>query len=315
MGDDKRLDAMPWDGTALEVAHGRSEGFDLNAVSHAFGGVAETGTPRDGVGARQSLDPQLPPRQSHRRRATAKEVACDYESVWAKVRFAFGMSAMPRTVNWITGPSRSGDIEQTMLLGAHGRGGCMSWSCGGIGRQWPAVRWSAWEGCEAGIEHCEVRPEGGRILIEGLVIGSNEGAPFGLDYRLVLDRAWLLREAELRTAAGRSLRIERRPRLLDRRRPWNPLFPAASTSTSRRRPHEHLPIRRLDLGRTIRRHSGRLCPRAFATPSHQGASATPPSKPGRPIASTASTSRSTADLPIDRDGLVLDYPGLFRRLV
>ena len=49
-----------------------------------------------------------------------KDIAGDYESMWAQLRQTYGKGTMPRVVNWITGPSRSGDIEQKMLLGAHG---------------------------------------------------------------------------------------------------------------------------------------------------------------------------------------------------
>jgi len=42
------------------------------------------------------------------------------ESVWTMVREKQGKGEMPRALNLITGPSRSGDIEQTILLGAHG---------------------------------------------------------------------------------------------------------------------------------------------------------------------------------------------------
>jgi len=44
MGEDARLKDLDWRQAGLDISAGRSDGSDLNAVSHAFGGVAETGS-------------------------------------------------------------------------------------------------------------------------------------------------------------------------------------------------------------------------------------------------------------------------------
>lgn len=119
IGADPRLAAMPWDRTALAVSHGPSDGRDLNGVSHAYAGVAETGTLIMTSGADNPTTINFLP-DNHIVVIAAKDVARDYESIWENLRAKFGAGTMPRTVNMITGPSRSGDIEQTMLLGAHG---------------------------------------------------------------------------------------------------------------------------------------------------------------------------------------------------
>ena len=46
--------------------------------------------------------------------------ACEDWELWVRLRARYGKDRMPRTVNTITGPSRTGDIEQAMELGAHG---------------------------------------------------------------------------------------------------------------------------------------------------------------------------------------------------
>jgi L-lactate dehydrogenase complex protein LldG len=114
IGSDPRLASLPWGQTALEVSHGPS-----NGISHAFGAVAETGTLALTSGAENPSTLNFLP-DNHIVVLSAKDLAGDYEGVWQKLRMTYGKGMMPRTLNFITGPSRSGDIEQTMLLGAHG---------------------------------------------------------------------------------------------------------------------------------------------------------------------------------------------------
>ncbi len=119
MGEDNRLTALPWAGTQLTISHGPSNGDDLNAVSHAEAGVAETGTLVIVSGPHNPSTLNFLP-DNHIVILRAAGVVATYEDALAAIRKAYGKGEMPRTVNLITGPSRSADIEQKLLLGAHG---------------------------------------------------------------------------------------------------------------------------------------------------------------------------------------------------
>lgn len=120
MGDDPRLAAMPWaDQRSLEVRHGPAIATDEVGVSFAFAGIAETGTVALHSGGHNPTTINFLPEQ-HIVVLEAKDIAGDLETVMARVRDKFGKGRMPRTLNFVTGPSRSGDIEQKLLLGAHG---------------------------------------------------------------------------------------------------------------------------------------------------------------------------------------------------
>ena len=118
-GDDPRLAALPWGGQrTLEVTTGASDGHQLVAVSHAFGAAAETGTLIMTSGPDNPTTLNFLP-DTHVVVIDAKDVAGDYETVWQRLRDTFG-DALPRNINMITGPSRSADIGQIVILGAHG---------------------------------------------------------------------------------------------------------------------------------------------------------------------------------------------------
>ena len=120
MGGDKRLRAMPWaEERTLQVSIGPSDGSDEVAVSHALAGIAESGTLALVSGRDNPTTLNLLP-EHHIVVVNAAEITGDMETMLDMLRDSFGKGAMPRTVNFVTGPSRSADIEQTLLLGAHG---------------------------------------------------------------------------------------------------------------------------------------------------------------------------------------------------
>ncbi len=118
MGDDARLAALPWGDTAIEITRGASDGQDVNAVSAVFAAIAETGTVMLVSGADNPTTLNFLP-ENHIVVVFAEDVVADLESAFAKLRERYG-AVPPRTQNFITGPSRSADIEQTLLFGAHG---------------------------------------------------------------------------------------------------------------------------------------------------------------------------------------------------
>ena len=117
-GSDPRLDAVDWSRAPnLFRTTGASGGDDPVGLSFAAAGVAETGTLVLTSGPDNPTTLNFLP-ENHIVVVSAPDIAGDYESVLKGARQSDG--SLPRTVNLITGPSRSGDIEQTLLLGAHG---------------------------------------------------------------------------------------------------------------------------------------------------------------------------------------------------
>jgi len=119
LGADPRLTALPWGETTLEIGHGPSDGSDLNGLSVAFAGIAETGTLALVSGADNPTTLNFLP-DNHMVVVFRQDVVGDMERVFSRLRAVYGAGQAPRTLNFVTGPSRSADIEQTLLFGAHG---------------------------------------------------------------------------------------------------------------------------------------------------------------------------------------------------
>jgi L-lactate dehydrogenase complex protein LldG len=117
-GSDPRLAKIAWPNGGPQIVHGPSDGRDLSGLSHAFAGVSETGTLLLLSGTDNPTTVNFLP-ENHIVVIEASQIEANYEAAFARLRKQ-AKGRMPRTVNMVTGPSRSADIEQTLILGAHG---------------------------------------------------------------------------------------------------------------------------------------------------------------------------------------------------
>ena len=113
---DPALAAIRWS-NRLEVERRAAVGEDLVSVTGAFAGIAESGTLVLLSGPHSPTTLNFLP-GDHLVVLAAGRVLPAMEDVWVRLRAREG--GMPRTVNLITGPSRTADVEQTMQEGAHG---------------------------------------------------------------------------------------------------------------------------------------------------------------------------------------------------
>lgn len=116
---DPQVANLNWgDQPLLEISIGPSDGTHPVSVTPAFAGIAETGTVAlISTHDRPTTLNFLP--ETHIAILRARDLVGTYEALWSKLRKESG-EHWPRTLNLITGPSRSADIEQTLLMGAHG---------------------------------------------------------------------------------------------------------------------------------------------------------------------------------------------------
>ena len=120
VGADAYLAQLPWGNEpALDVMAGRAEPTDEVGLAHATAAVGETGTLIMASGPDNPVTINFLP-ETHIVVVEAGDIVGPYEDAWLKVRTRFGDGVMPRTINMISGPSRTGDIGGKLVMGAHG---------------------------------------------------------------------------------------------------------------------------------------------------------------------------------------------------
>ena len=109
--------ALDWAGAGLAVEARPSRGDDKLGITGAFCALAENGTLMLLSGEDTYATTSLLP-ENHVAVVPASRIVRTMEDAWDLLRRERG--SLPRQVNFVSGPSRTADIEMTLVLGAHG---------------------------------------------------------------------------------------------------------------------------------------------------------------------------------------------------
>jgi L-lactate dehydrogenase complex protein LldG len=108
---------LDWAGAGLSIEARPSNGDDKLGITGTFCALAENGTLMLLSGEDTHATTSLLP-ENHMAIVQASRIVRSMEDAWDLLRGE--RSSLPRQVNFVSGPSRTADIEMTLVLGAHG---------------------------------------------------------------------------------------------------------------------------------------------------------------------------------------------------
>lgn len=111
------LAGLDWAAAGIATAVRAADGNDAVGITGVFCAVAETGTLLTLSGPDTAATTSLLP-ETHIAVVALSRLVAGMEEALALIGAECG--ELPRAANFISGPSRTGDIEQTIVLGAHG---------------------------------------------------------------------------------------------------------------------------------------------------------------------------------------------------